>query len=1007
MMGVSLALLAANPFGRGIGLTGASPAKIAQLQSKYGMGSRSAYLRPFALPAGFDCSKIHELGFDKMENFKAQAILIACGQGGGKPSAARAFSKFVEQLLPQPLTYGAVDVDLVTGPEAFPNVTQSETFTTANPDNSNQIVVAFNDSRDRPFGGWNVSGAAVSTDGGSTFTRLIAASGRSPFDATLGDPVVLYNKASATWFTVWLDCECGGSCAGFPAVGLGGYKTTTPEDPNSWAHYCVHNAINDDRESGWSDNNPSSPFYGNMYVSWNDFSVNANIFVARSTDHGLTWSSPIQVSNQPEFIRNVQITGDTATGVLYIAGMNEGDGGFPHDDANLMFRSTDGGTSWTNAYTGPMFPGPGVTAVGYFTCMFPDNGGYWRHMGWGQPAALNGNVHYVYTEHGAGSDAGDVYYIQSTDMGETFSTPLKLNTDVTSRPQWQPNLSISDNASLLAVWYDARETTDCTAGNPNVPCYRMWARKSLDGGVTWFPDEPFSDVVSPLPAQVDPGIQPAYAGDYDYGSAISSKHVSSWTDGRVAINSQSQQNAFTDRDLVGFAVANTNPGCGSVLFTQPTNFDITVTNPVQPGSLQVTDLEVNGMPADTITYTPGEFIIHFSYNSSPVGMQGEQSVHIPAGAFLSDPGGDPVLEFNCTFRYDASQLVVVKTVPPAGGSFTLPPEQQELQVNFNEPVEPTSVQTDDLRLSGINGTLVSSVTVAPDNLSATFTIQLHTLGTLTASIPAGTIIDRFGNPNGAFSENYIVGGCANAYVITQDTDTIVPGVTRIPSDCDDCDTLVALPFPFQFYGTTYTMVNVSSNGRLDFVTPNEPDGFLTSCLPPPPNIGPYDFTIFGLWQDMFTFSVEPGCMNFPGGTCGVYTSVTGTAPDRVFNIEWRTVLYINAFASQNFEIRLYENPSQQRFDIIYGNIDTTFASQTYVGGVQGGNNFFTEDFCGDMPPTNVSRRYAIAPCGSPTPTATATATPIGTPIPTPRPTLTPRSRPLPRPRPTPAPRPLS
>ena len=47
-------------------------------------------------------------------------------------------------------------------------------------------------------------------------------------------------------------------------------------------------------------------------------------------------------------------------------------------------------------------------------------------------------------------------------------------------------------------------------------------------------------------------------------------------------------------------------------------------------------------------------------------------------------------------------------------------------------------------------------------------------------------------------------------------------------------------------------VNVSSNGRLDFVTPNEPGGYITTCLPAPPNIGPYDFTIFPMWQDLKT-----------------------------------------------------------------------------------------------------------------------------------------------------------
>jgi hypothetical protein len=281
-----------------------------------------------------------------------------------------------------------------------------------------------------------------------------------------------------------------------------------------------------------------------MYVSWNDFSQpKANIFVTFSTDNGLTWHSPVMVSTQANFIRNVEITGDLATGDIYIAGMDEGGGGFPHSDTNYFYRSTDGGSTWTNTYAGTPFPGPGVGSVGYFAFMFPDNGGYWRYEGWGEPAALNGVVHYVYAQHGTGGDPGDIYYIRSTDKGQTFSTPIKLNTDATARPQWQPNLSVSPSGTLFAVWYDARETTSCTEGDPNVPCYRMWARKSNDNGVTWLPDDTFSDVVSPLP-QPDPG-------DYDYGSAVATKHVSSWCDGRVPINNVSQPDAFTDRELVG------------------------------------------------------------------------------------------------------------------------------------------------------------------------------------------------------------------------------------------------------------------------------------------------------------------------------------------------------------------------------------------------------------------------------------------------------------------------
>src|ERR1700680_807021 len=157
-------------------------------------------------------------------------------------------------------------------------------------------------------------------------------------------------------------------------------------------------------------------------------------------------------------------------------------------------------------------------------------------------------------------------------MGVTFSAPVKLNTDATTRPQWQPNLSVSPAGTLLATWYDARESASCTRGNPAVPCYRMWCPKSPDNGATCLPDDTLSDVVSPLPAQSDGNIQATYAGDYDYGSAVLTKHSTSWTDGRVPIAGASQQDTFTDKELVGFAVTSSNPACNSTVSAPPTSF---------------------------------------------------------------------------------------------------------------------------------------------------------------------------------------------------------------------------------------------------------------------------------------------------------------------------------------------------------------------------------------------------------------------------------------------------
>jgi hypothetical protein len=360
LSGVFLALV-------GVGVLSAPAANIAKALGKYQIITSST---DALVPVGFDCSTIYQKGIDKQENMRAGALMIACGQTeGGSTSATTATSTLgpIGQLLQTmlaPLAFGAGDVDLVTGNENATNVTQSETFTTANPDNPNQIVVAYNDSRGRNATPINISGGSVSTDGGATFTRLTKASGQSPFDNTFGDPVILYNKPSGTWFSVWLDAGCG-------SQGLGGYKSATPSDPNSWTHYCIHTNTQDDRESGWADNNPSSPNYGRMYISWNNFSVGSGALMVRySTDNGLTWTNERTVSNTATFIRNVQITGDPVTGDVYIAGMDEGGGGFPHNDINKIYRSTDGGNTWTNTYTGPSFPGPGVTASGYFACMF-------------------------------------------------------------------------------------------------------------------------------------------------------------------------------------------------------------------------------------------------------------------------------------------------------------------------------------------------------------------------------------------------------------------------------------------------------------------------------------------------------------------------------------------------------------------------------------------------------------------------------------------------------------
>src|SRR5213075_153792 len=137
--------------------------------------------------------------------------------------------------------------------------------------------------------------------------------------------------------------------------------------------------------------------------------------------------------------------------------------------------------------------------------------------------------------------------------------------------------------------------------------------------------------------------------------------------------------------------------------------------------------------------------------------------------------------------------------------------------------------------------------------------------------------------------------------ITGGTDPIVPGTTDTGNHCDDCITTIALPFSFQLYGNSYSSVNASSNGNAQFVTS---DGtFVTVCIP----WSGHDFAIHPLFQDLRTDLALSGCSAYPGGTCGIFTSVSGTAPNRIFNIEWRAVHADDPTLPANFEVVFYEN----------------------------------------------------------------------------------------------------
>ena len=169
----------------------------------------------------------------------------------------------------------------------------------------------------------------------------------------------------------------------------------------------------------------------------------------------------------------------------------------------------------------------------------------------------------------------------------------------------------------------------------------------------------------------------------------------------------------------------------------------------------------------------------------------------------------------------------------------------------------------------------------------------------------------------------------------------------IGNHCDDCSTTVILPFKVRIYGLgPFSAVNVSSNGTAQFVTNIVPS--TNACLPNPA----HDTTIFALWDDLRT-DAQPGCAIYQGGVCGIFTALSGTAPNRRFDIEWRAVYAANPAVIAHFEVRLFEGDDD--FTIFLGVVNGGSATATV--GVQCGNAVAQQFSCNGALPSNTTLRY--------------------------------------------------
>ena len=315
-----------------------------------------------------------------------------------------------------------------------------------------------------------------------------------------------------------------------------------------------------------------------------------------------------------------------------------------------------------------------------------------------------------------------------------------------------------------------------------------------------------------------------------------------------------------------------------------------------------------------------------------------------AGVTYPGTSGQAQFIYNVHYVTNGTGLPLCTTVTftmLAGGT---PTSNMQLSA-FRAPFVPSDT-TNAVRYLGDAGVSTGS----PPNQHPT-TFQLTVPANTTIALVVFNLSPNGGGQGATYridlSQNLCGPPCSGNYVVSPTGGSIVPGVTNTGNHCDDCDTLISLPFAYTLYDHTFTSVYVSSNGRLDFVTNNEPGGFDNFCLPSPPNQGLFDFTIFACRDNLRTDV---------GAGSGIFTSISGTAPNRIFNIEFRTVYFVNNSQHANFEVRLYEG--QARFDVIYGTVDRGNALAT--AGVQKNAINSTQYFCNGSGGTLFAESYILS-----------------------------------------------
>jgi hypothetical protein len=156
------------------------------------------------------------------------------------------------------------------------------------------------------------------------------------------------------------------------------------------------------------------------------------------------------------------------------------------------------------------------------------------------------------------------------------------------------------------------------------------------------------------------------------------------------------------------------------------------------------------------------------------------------------------------------------------------------------------------------------------------------------------------------------------------------GGAGVLADTDEGTAVLTLPFPFQFYGQSYTLVCVSSNGALYFITNIEAcagivdfaNTDLTNTSPPGGATAPNGLpAVLPFWSDL-TFQV-------PGAGSVIYQTI-GAVGSRKFIVQWSDAHPAESAGAVTFQLLLAEGTNRILFQ--YRNVDLGNGNPATKGG---------------------------------------------------------------------------